>query len=148
MSGFEHAFQRLMSRAPGPVFPRARRLYFDKYPLEDASAASPFRTFLLEETIHEGMDGSLTIQVNAFALVAWDPDLGEAASQGPPDPDLAARYLKQQWERKAASITAIPSPWFRTDCAYLKVTIEAIYCSRSGPAAGDGSPDPQASRNP
>ena len=137
MSGFEQAFQRLMSRAPGPVFPRARRLYFNKYPLEEAPAATAFRTFLLEETIQERQDGSLRILVASFALVAWNADLGEAASQAPINAPLGALYLKEQWEREATSITTIAGPWFRTNCAYLKVAIEALYCTRSGPAAED-----------
>ena len=88
MSGFEQAFQRLMSRAPGPVFPRARRLYFNKYPLEEAPAATAFRTFLLEETIQEGQDGSLRILVASFALVAWNADLGKRRARPRSTPPL------------------------------------------------------------
>ena len=50
MTTFQQAFEQLLSRAPGPVFPRARELYLRKYPLE-AAGADRFRTFLLREEI-------------------------------------------------------------------------------------------------
>ncbi|MFM7267499.1 MAG: hypothetical protein ACKOZT_02780, partial [Cyanobium sp.] len=39
-SPFQQAFERLLIRAPGPVFPRARALYLQKYSLEHDHEAS------------------------------------------------------------------------------------------------------------
>jgi hypothetical protein len=62
---FQKAFERLLSRAPGPVFPRARQLYLRKYPLE-SDPATPFRTFLLEESIQESEAGIVRIRALWF----------------------------------------------------------------------------------
>ena len=129
---FTLAVQRLMRRAPGPVFPRARRLYFDKYALEDREAATSHRTHLLEESIVEGSDGSLRIEIQAFALVPWDPERGEAASGGPADPSEGERYLWEQWQRRAMAIAAVPGPWFRTTTGFLRVALVATHCSGGG----------------
>lgn len=144
MYGFEQAFQRLMSRAPGPVFPRARRLYFNKYPLEPDAATGSFRTFLLEETIEEGPDGTLRIRAHAFALVPWDPVQARASHQAPLQADQGARYMKDAWNREPTGITMIDGPWFRSDCAYLRVTIQAHYCNRSVSTAAEQAPDGHA----
>ena len=129
MSTFDDAVVRLMGRAPGPVFPRARRLYFDKYPLEAAGISTPFRTFLLEETIEEGADGSLRIQVHTFALVPWDQERGEALEATTVDPEQGSIYLQNQWGRVPTSLTADRGPWFRTRSAFLRVAIDATYSS-------------------
>ena len=68
MSNFLQAFERLLSHAPGPVFPRARELYLRKYPLE-TEPSEPFRTFLLEEEIQEASGGAVRSRALAFAVV-------------------------------------------------------------------------------
>jgi len=131
-NAFQEAFVRLMSRAPGPVFPRARRLYFDKYPLETPEQATAFRTHLLEETIEEGADGSLRIEAQVFALVPWDPERGEAKALAAVDPSDGVHYLKSQWQQVATAIKAVNGPWFRTNSPYLLVAIKATYTSGRG----------------
>lgn len=129
---FASAFLKLMSRAPGPVFPRARRLYFDKYPLESPQESTPFRTFLLEETIEEKRDGSLRILAQAFALVPWDPQGGQAVALDRVEPGDGERYLQEHWQRSSTGIMAFRGPWFRTESAYLRVAIAANYSSGGG----------------
>lgn len=131
---FEHAFQRLMSRAPGPVFPRARRLYFDKYPLEGLETVSPFHTHLLEETIQEGADGALSIAATAFALVPRQPTDQPTADTGGPDPEAGARYLQEQWQQQATELVVVAGPWFRTKSAYLRAAFTGNY--NTGGATG------------
>ena len=133
---FTLAVQRLMRRAPGPVFPRARRLYFDKYALEDREAATSHRTHLLEESIVEGSDGSLRIEIQAFALVPWDPERGAAIPGDTLKAEAAERYLWEQWRRTATAIRQGEGPWFRTETAYLRLDLQGTYSS------GDGESDP------
>jgi len=64
------AFEQLLSRAPGPLFPRARQLYLRKYSLE-SDASSRFRTFLLEEEIQESAGGVVRTRAKAFSVVHW-----------------------------------------------------------------------------
>ena len=87
-SSFQQAFERLLARAPGPVFPRARALYLQKYPLE-GEPQGDFRTFLLEEDIQESPAGAVRVRALALAVVAW----------GQPrfDADAAAAYLERRW---------------------------------------------------
>lgn len=131
---FEAAFQRLMSRAPGPVFPRARRLYFDKYPLEGIETASAFHTHLLEETVEEGRDGSLVIHAGAFALVPCDPQQAPGLTDRSLLAEAAARYLLERWQRSSRDISAVDGPWFRTQTGYLRVVLSGLY--RTGGGAG------------
>ena len=65
---FLQAFERLLSRAPGPLFPRARQLYLRKYSLE-VDLANPFRTFLLEEEIQESAGGAVRIRAVSLSLI-------------------------------------------------------------------------------
>ncbi|MFM8526353.1 MAG: hypothetical protein ACKOCM_12150 [Cyanobacteriota bacterium] len=129
---FSDAFLTLMSRAPGPVFPRARRLYFNKYPLESTEDNTAFRTFLLEETIAEGSDGSLQIEARALALVPWDPQRHQAAVPERLETGDAERYLKEHWQRTSMEIRPVEGPWFRSESPYLWVAISAIYRSGGG----------------
>ncbi|MFO7629744.1 MAG: hypothetical protein R6W06_09585 [Prochlorococcaceae cyanobacterium] len=127
VSGFQKAFEQLLSLAPGPVFPRARRLYFNKYPLEGrppeqpAAGASPprFLTFLLEEQIEESEAGLLQVRALSFALVHW---------QAPhADPADYAAYLQEQWHLPALDLRPMREPWFREGGAYARFQAEAIY---------------------
>lgn len=124
---FAAAFQHLMSRAPGPVFPRARRLYFDKYPLEGLDATTPFRTHLLEESVQEGADGALAIEATVFALVPWTATEQPPDNMGTPDPVAGARYLQQRWQQQASGLTVVAGPWFRTYSPYLRAVFSGHY---------------------
>lgn len=124
---FAAAFQHLMSRAPGPVFPRARRLYFDKYPLEGLDATTPFRTHLLEESVQERADGALAIEATVFALVPWTTTEQQSDDTGAPDPLAGARYLQERWQLQASELTVVAGPWFRTDNAYLRAVFSGHY---------------------
>jgi len=78
LPSFQQAFERLLARAPGPVFPRARALYLQKYPLEGEQEGD-FRTFLLEEEIQESPAGALRVRARAMAIVAWGQSQVDAA---------------------------------------------------------------------
>jgi hypothetical protein len=120
-TSFQQAFEQLLSRAPGPVFPRARSLYFSKYPLEGTAAdASPFRTFLVEEEVCEGSKGVLRIHATAFAVVHW-----QAASVGS---DRYAAYLHQRWQILPDNLTpVVGESWFRQGGAFARFSLPMIY---------------------
>jgi hypothetical protein len=118
----EQALQRLLPSAPGPVFPRARRLYFDKYPLEglpadlDAAAVpGRFRTFVLRDTSTESAEGAVTTRVHELALVHW---------QSPQTNDADYRtYLQQQWQLHPLALVLESESWFREGGAWARVTL-------------------------
>jgi hypothetical protein len=89
---FQQAFERLLCSAPGAVFPRARRLYFDKFslePPEDLPEAGGFRTFLWSERIEETPD-LVRVSAERFAVVHW---------QGPALPlEAYGAYLQERWD--------------------------------------------------
>ncbi|MEA5390660.1 hypothetical protein VB738_05215 [Cyanobium gracile UHCC 0139] len=118
-SSFQQAFERLLARAPGPVFPRARALYLQKYPLEGESG-SEFRTFLLEEEIQESAGGALRIRALALAIVAW--------GQSRFDPDAAGAYLERRWGLHPGDLQEVPgASWFRDSGAYGRFGTPAVY---------------------
>jgi hypothetical protein len=143
---FQAAFQRLLARAPGPVFPRARRLYFDKYCLEGAETSGPFRTFLLEEEIQEAAGGAVRIRALAFAVVHWQA--------GPPPSHAYAEYLRQRWQLDPDDLVPVPDrEWFRRDGAYARFSTAAVYeraapTTLVSPPPGPATPadDPGSSR--
>jgi hypothetical protein len=119
MSTFQQAFEQLLLRAPGPVFPRARELYLRKYPLE-AEPLGCFRTFLLREEIQEAAGGAVRIRALDFALVHWQ----EAAI----DLDQAAAYLREQWQLSPDDLAPEPGQsWFREGGAYARFSAPAVY---------------------
>lgn len=127
---FQQAFEQLLRLAPGPVFPRARRLYLNKYPLEgrpEAAAPARFLTFLLEEEIQEGDAGLLRIQAKRFALVHW-----QAPQTSPAD---YTTYLQNRWQLPALDLTLVDEPWFREGgaCAHFRAT--AIFERTTAPMA-------------
>ena len=123
MNGFQQAFEQLLQRAPGPVFPRARQLYLRKYALEAHQAPSagdggpPFRTFLWQETIEESTLGAvsvLRIRAVTFALVHW---------QAPQTSSERYRhYLQQQWQLTPQSLELQTEAWFREGGAWARFT--------------------------
>ncbi|MFN7871738.1 MAG: hypothetical protein ACK5QQ_06005 [Cyanobacteriota bacterium] len=140
---FQKAFELLLSRAPGPVFPRARQLYLRKYPLE-TDPATPFRTFLLEESIQESEGGIVRIRALRFAVVQGD---------GQPF-DLAAcrTYLHQRWGLEPDELVPMGGDgWFRDGGAWARFTAAAVH-ERAAPTTLISRPDgpdvPAASGDP
>ena len=116
---FQQAFERLLARAPGPVFPRARALYLQKYPLE-GEADGAFRTFLLEEEIQESPAGALRIRALALAIVAWGQPCFDAVA--------AAAYLEHRWGLRPADLQEVDgASWFRDSGAYGRFSSPAVY---------------------
>jgi hypothetical protein len=137
---FSQAFGRLMSRAPGPVFPRARSLYLRKYPLETEAEGS-FRTFLLEEEIHESPQGAVRSRALAFAVVHW---------QGPQvDRAVYAAYLDRRWAIHPPNLVVVPQEsWFRGGGAWARFSLPVVF-ERSHPTTLLSSPgDPEGAGNP
>jgi hypothetical protein len=141
---FQRAYERLLSRAPGPVFPRARELYLRKYCLEEEPDA-PFRTFLLKEEIQETAAGAVRSRGVAFAVVHWHgPQLEQARY---------AAYLERRWQLQPTDLMPIDNgSWFRESGAWARFSAAAVY-ERSAPTtlvnppadpgdAADG-PDPR-----
>ena len=129
------AFEQLLSRAPGPLFPRARQLYLRKYSLE-CDASSRFRTFLLEEEIQESAVGAVRSRAMAFAVVHWQAPQVE--------PDVYVAYLARQWQLHPDDLTVITTgPWFRDGGAWARFSAPAVY-ERSTPTtlvSSGGDPD-------
>ena len=112
MASFQQAFEALLRRAPGPVFPRARQLYFRKYPLDRDSDAA-FRTFLLEEDVQENSAGVVRVRALAFAVVHWQ---AEAVPL-----EAYAAHLRQQWQLQPTDLTVVTAePWFRNGGAWAR----------------------------
>ena len=132
------ALTPLLERAPAALFPRARRLYFDKYPLEGegqgplaADEAGCFRTFVLRETLHR--DSGLTgAKLHELALVHW-----RMADQAPPDAVTA--YLLQRWQLKPAQFDVMQESWFREGGAWVRVTLPG---ADPAPPEADPLPSP------
>lgn len=125
---FQQAFEALLSRAPGPVFPRARQLYLRKVPLEGAITdpngldAPRFRTFLLQEEIQEGALGGIRVRALRFAVVHW-----QAPQTNPAD---YLTYLRQRWGLQPADLLLVADPWFRDGGAWAWFSAAAAYASR------------------
>jgi hypothetical protein len=116
---FQSAYERLLSRAPGPVFPRARALYFCKYSLEQ-EPDGPFRTFLLEEELQEASGGAVRSRGLAFAVVHWH---GPQIAAG-----RYATYLEQRWQLQPSDLTPVDdAPWFREGGAWARFSAAAVY---------------------
>ncbi|MEB3262951.1 MAG: hypothetical protein VKJ66_01105 [Synechococcus sp.] len=119
MASFPQAFERLLRVAPGPVFPRARELYLRKYCLEGPEAASPFRTFLLEEDIQEGPGGVVRVRALSFALVHWQAPQTTA--------EAYTSYLQQKWELQPQDLELAPEEWFRQGGAYARFRAALVF---------------------
>ena len=136
MLSFAQAFERLLQRAPGPVFPRARELYLRKYPLEQEPHR--FRTFLLEEDIQESSGGALRVRAVAFAVVHWQAPRLEL-------PDYAT-YLQQRWRLRPADLALAEGvEWFRQGGPFARFSAQVVY-ERAAPTTTLVSPsaDPAA----
>lgn len=115
---FPQAFSRLLSRAPGPVFPRARSLYLRKYCLEH-DEPSRFRTFLLEEEILESPSGAVRSRALAFAVVHW---------QGPQvERSLYSAYLAERWAIHPTDLVPVEGEtWFREGGAWARFSLPLV----------------------
>ena len=134
MLSFQSAFERLLSRAPGPVFPRARQLYLKKYFLEGHEPA-PFRTFLLEEEIQESPGGAIRVRGLAFAVVHWQG--------GQTGVDTYADYLWERWRLEPDDLTPVDGePWFRGNGAYARFSAPAVFERATPTALVSSSADP------
>jgi hypothetical protein len=130
-ASFQQAFEQLLARAPGPVFPRARALYLQKYPLE-GEALGEFLTFLLEEEIQESPAGALRIRALALVIVA----------RGQPciDREAAAAYLDRRWGLQPHDLQVVEgATWFRDGGAYARFAAPAVY-ERAAPTSLFSSP--------
>lgn len=120
-----------LERAPAGLFPRARRLYFDKYPLEGrpdeldlADASAPFRTFVLRETLGQPessqpnarRSGTPAPKLHELALVHW-----QEVDQ--PSAEEVMGYLRQRWQLEPARVEAMQESWFREGGAWTRVTL-------------------------
>ena len=110
-----------MNRAPTPIFPKARALYLNKYPLDQIDNSSKLRLFIQEELVEERVESDhleanptensngtfivLLIKPIRFALVHWQEP--EAASPG-----LVKRYLNQSWGLENQGLQPKQTPWF------------------------------------
>jgi hypothetical protein len=145
------ALADLLSRAPAQLFPKARRLYFDKYPLEghpdllaSAQPAGPFRTFVLSEsperelsaTVGELTPDSPEANPNSIPMatsmgVSGSPG-EEAASvctlalvhwqQPLIDLNACRRYLQEQWQLETVLLEPMEKSWFREGGAWVRVS--------------------------
>lgn len=126
LPSFQQSFERLLARAPGPVFPRARSLYLQKYPLE-GELQGDYRTFLLEEDIQESPAGALRIRALAMAIVAWDQPHIDAAA--------AAAYLERRWGLRPHDLQVMEgASWFRNAGAFARFGTMAVY-ERAAPTS-------------
>lgn len=141
-----NALEGFLPKAPHPIFPRARRLYYDKYPLEghpDVLAAAPlasrFRTFVLRETVNDAEPGTAApssllqrvnedllgrIQVHELAIVHWKCSLI--------DLEEAITYVRLQWQVWNGVLEMMPDTWFRKGGAWARLIL---------PGADPGAPE-------
>ena len=118
-SELQEAYKRLLSRAPGAAFRRARKLYLNKYPLPQAETNLPFRLFVCGESLDEvqqpaadGIPGhrlvTLTSRPDQLALVHWHQD--SAASK-----QAMKHYLQATWNLELESLRLEDQiqSWFR-----------------------------------
>jgi hypothetical protein len=116
---FAQAFERLLTRAPGPVFPRARSLYLCKYPLE-ADGEGAFRTFLLQEELLESAAGAVRSRALAFAVVHWQAAQVERA--------VYAAYLAERWQIHPHDLSPVQDQaWFREGGAWARFSLPVVY---------------------
>ncbi len=122
------AYGVLLSRAPAPLFARARQLYLNKYCLDGRSTQSPLRLFVAEETLEERIDADqeagplgriATLQSSTaeLALVHWQQD-------EPPAQALIETYLQHNWQLKPDSVSPEQESWFRNGGFQLRIRLQ------------------------
>ena len=122
------AYGALLSRAPAPLFTRARKLYLNKYCLDGHSSQSPLRLFVVQETLNESVEpdpeagplgriATLQSSTAELALVHWQMD-------EPPAQTLIQTYLQQSWQLSPSLITPCTESWFRNGGFQLRITLQ------------------------
>jgi hypothetical protein len=138
------ALDRLFAPAPSHLFPRARQLYFLKYPLEglpqelDSSPfAARFRTFVLRDTTclptGEMEDPRAITRISELAVVHW-----QAPQTNPED---YATYIRSTWQLEPHDLQLIEQPWFREGGAWARLLLTRPAADRApAPAAPASTP--------
>ena len=122
------AYGALLSRAPAPLFTRARKLYLNKYCLDGRSSQSPLRLFVVQETLNESVEpdpeagplgriATLQSSTAELALVHWQMD-------EPPAQTLIQTYLQQSWQLSPSLITPCTESWFRNGGFQVRITLQ------------------------
>ena len=122
------AYGALLSRAPAPLFARARQLYLNKYCLDGRTTQSNLRLFVVQETLDERVDTdrdagplgrvvTLRSSTEQLALVHWQRDEH-------PGQKLIERYLQQSWQLQPSLIAPVEEPWFRNGGFQLRITLQ------------------------
>ena len=122
------AYEALLSRAPAPLFARARQLYLNKYCLDGRSTGSALRLFVVQEKLDERVEADpeagplgriATLQSSTveLALVHWQ-------RHEPPAQPMVETYLQQSWQLEDALISAQNEGWFRNGGFQLRVTLQ------------------------
>ena len=122
------AYATLLSRAPAPLFKRARQLYLNKYSLDGRNSESQLRLFVAQERLDERVEpdpdagplGRLaTLQSSTLelALVHWQQD-------DPPAEPLVETYLQQSWQLRPSLISSANESWFRNGGFQLRITLQ------------------------
>jgi hypothetical protein len=110
------AFDALMNRAPALVFPRARELYLNKYPLDGREATGPMRLFVQREESQETMEPrQIDGEARRIAIVLVRPITLAAVhwqTRAAPPADLLQSYLAS-WGLASAPLQAQNELWFR-----------------------------------
>ena len=115
-SSLQQAFAQLMQSAPSALFPKARRLYLNKFPLDRRDSTSALRLFVangqVEEQIETASDNAthriavLTIRPLKLALVHW--------LQAEPASNAAVEdYFTSHWQLDTPALEAQAEAWFR-----------------------------------
>ncbi|TCD56501.1 hypothetical protein [Synechococcus sp. BS55D] len=115
-SSLQQAFAQLMQSAPSALFPKARRLYLNKFPLDGRDSTSALRLFVANEQVEEQIETAsdnatdrsavLTIRPLKLALVHW--------LQAEPASDAAMEnYFRSHWQLDAPALEAQAEAWFR-----------------------------------
>lgn len=141
-SPLRQALDRLFDRAPSHLFPRARQLYFLKYPLEGlprdldpSPLAARFRTFVLRDTTclptEEMAEPRAITRINELAVVHWQA----------PQTNLEdyATYIRRTWLLDPADLELIESPWFREGGTWARLLLTRQAGVPAPAAAAPGS---------
>ena len=122
------AYAELLSRAPAPLFARARQLYLNKYCLDGRTTQSPLRLFVVQETLNERVEADqeagplgrvVTLQSSSteLAIVHWQRD-------EPPEQAVIETYLHQSWQLQPSQLSPVEEHWFRNGGYQLRMTLQ------------------------
>ena len=122
------AYGALLSRAPAPLFARARQLYLNKYCLDGRTTQSPLRLFVVQETLDEqveadqdagplGRVATLQSSTAELALVHWQRD-------EPPEQTFLETYLQRSWQLQPSQLSPLEERWFRNGGFQLRMTLQ------------------------